>query len=242
MALVRCRALACVTAAIAALGACGDDREPVADPNPPTTVPAEEDVDGPGSSDVAAWCGAARLVREASLAMDLIDPTDADAVEAAITQMVDRSADAAPLAPDEISDDVATSLATMRRLEAAHADVDYELLRADLSAVVAGGGSAEADDRIEAFNAEHCGFTVDATDDAVADPTDDGRVFDPADGPLRDQSIALLVEEGFTEDEAACIFDNIDLSDPNLVNDEEELLALVVTCDLDVERLAGLGG
>jgi hypothetical protein len=247
------RALTCVTAAaIVALGACGDEREPVADPDPPATAPAEEDVAAAAPADLSAWCSAAELLQEAALAMDTIDPTDPDAVEAAITRMIDRTVDAAPLAPDEISEDVATSLATLRLLDAALIDVDYEIVRADLTAVVAGGGSADADDRIAAFNAEHCGFPDRTADgDAageVADAAggdgevDDGEVFDPADGPLRDQSIALLVEEGFTEEEAGCIFDNIDLTDPDLANDEERLLELVVTCDLDVERLSGLDG
>ena len=103
-----------------------------------------------------------------------------------------------------------------------------------------------ANDRIEAFNAEACGLEpIDGGDQVASgdDPADPGApVFDPANGSIRDQTVALFVSRGFTEDEAGCLFDNMDLQDPELATNQESLLALVEACDLDLERLAGLGG
>lgn len=247
-------------AVLLAAPACGGDDEPVADtgvatgvdPGADTAVDpdVDADADADGSSNEApsgdpGWCAAARKVQEASLAMDVIDPTDPEAVEAAITLMLERAEAAAPLAPPELVADVGASLELMRRLDAALAEVGYDFVRADLSGVLDGGASSAANDRIEEYNAERCGLTLPGGEDGEdGDPGGhtDGPVFDPADGPVRDQTIALLVDEGFTEDEAACLFDHIDLSDPDFATDEERLVQLVETCGLDVERLMELGG
>lgn len=260
------RSLATLAAVALVLVACDGDRDPVLDPDPPAAAddaadvaddvadddggavdgeeaaaPSEEPVIDPEFAD---WCTAARSVREATVAMDEIDPTDPASVEGALTQLRERTEAAAPLAPDEIADDVAVSLDLLRRVDDALAAADYDFVRADLSTIAGDDGASEAaDDRIEAFNAEACGIPPMA--DAAADDetaSADGPVLDPADGPVRDQTIALLVERGFTEAEAACLFDNIDLNDPDLSTDQEALLALIATCDLDLERLSGLGG
>lgn len=234
----------------AALAACAADREPVADPVQPTTSaapPTTTSTTLPVDPTFADWCDAAIGVRAATDAMDAIDPTDADAVEEALAMMIEQTAAAAPLAPDEIADDVATSQDLLTRLDEALAAADYDFLSADLSAVAGDDAAEVANDRVEAFNVEHCGFVPsdDGADGGDADPTtatDDAPVFDPADGSVRDQTIALLESRGFTAEEAGCLFDNMNLDDPNLANDQEALLALVETCDIDLQRLAGLGG
>ena len=113
----------------AVLVACSGDREPVADLEQPDAAgedASDEDVatstSAPTDPTRTEWCAAARSVREATAAMNIIDPTDPGAVEGALTLMVERTGAAAPLAPDEIAADVAVSLDLLERLDDALAD------------------------------------------------------------------------------------------------------------------------
>jgi hypothetical protein len=65
--------------------------------------------------------------------------------------------------------------------------------------------------------------------------------FDP-DSPLRQQFLAYLVTCGFTEPEAACLFDHLDFTDPAVAGGEPDAMAPAFEeCRIDVERLAEIG-
>lgn len=213
---------------VALVGCSGSDdpvAEPVAEPeSTTTTAPRPEGYD-------SEWCVSARRVAAASSVMDAVDPTDATAVEEAVTEMLAEAEAAAPLAPPEIAADVESALASFRDIDAALAAVDYDLLRADLAGVAEDSGPSE---RVDAYNVEVCGLEPDEPS-----LTGNGSAVDPADGPIRDQLIETLVERGFTVEEAGCVIDNVDVSDPQRMADQAVLLALVETCGIDLERLAG---
>lgn len=208
------------------LVACGPD-DPVVDPDTPpaattTTMPRPEGFD-------SDWCVSARRIALASSVMDAVDPTDAEAVEAAVTEMLAEAEAAAPAAPPEIAADVEEALASFREIDAALAAVDYELLRADLSGVADDQGASE---RVDAYNVEICGLEPD-----VDDGTTSGSGFDPTEGPIRDQLIETFVARGLTPEEAACIVDNVDVTDAEQMRDEQVLLEMIETCQIDLERL-----
>ena len=180
------------------------------------------------------WCDAAREVRDATLAMDSVDPTDPAAVEESLTVMIERTQAAAAVAPPEVADDVAAVLELMQQLDRVLAEADYDFLEADPSGVVDEDGTEEANARIDAFNARACGLDP---IEQEAEPTSsiDGEA-------IREQAIQVFVDQGFTQEEAACLFDNLDLDDPDLATDEEAMFELIQVCDLDLERLAGTMG
>jgi hypothetical protein len=66
--------------------------------------------------------------------------------------------------------------------------------------------------------------------------------FDP-DAPLRDQFVGYLVGCGFTEPEAACLFDQLDFDDPAVLAGEPDAMAPAFeACGIDVGRMAEIGG
>lgn len=216
-------------ACLVVLAACSDERDPVADPTPPTSSV----LDDAGGDDLDTWCAAARDVRDATAAMDSVDPTDPEAVEEALAEMIARSEAALDVAPAEIADDVRAVLGLVQELDRVLASADYDFLEADPDDIVADGGADEANSRIAAFNADRCG--LEAVEDVPATAPVDREA-------LRERAIEVFVEQGFTETEAACLFDNMDLDDPNLATDDEAMLELIQVCDLDLERLSGAGG
>lgn len=226
---------------LAVLVACADDREPVADPDPRGAGAATTGTSvGEPDVETAAWCDAAGGVRDATSALDGVEPTDPAGVEAALSELILRTEAAVEVAPDEIADDVRASLDLVQQLDRALADVDYDFLAADPSGFTTGADAAEAKARVDAFNLEACGIEP-VAEDADVDAGADVPAIDRE--TLRDQAIAIFVEQGFTAEEAACLFDNMDLDDPGLATDETAMLALVERCELDLERLgATVGG
>ncbi len=214
-----------------------------------TTGPAtvdEPDSDGTNADTVtftgdpnSQWCVASRELDGANDLFSDVDFTDAEAVEAAVDQMISTYEDVAPLAPPELVDDVAISLGAIKQLEAALIAADYDLLNADLSALT-DDASRGSDDNIEAYNEQVCGIVSD--DDGTADGGDAGGDFDPLDGTIREQAVTTMVGLGFTEAEAGCFIDNVDLTDPNLASDTNTIVAVFELCDIDLARFAELGG
>lgn len=164
--------------------------------------------------------------------MDVVDPTDPAAVETAVTEMLAAAESAAPLAPAEIADDVDAALASFREIAAALAEVEYDLLRADLAGIADDPGPSE---RVDAYNVEVCGLSP-----VVRGGSSGG--LDPAAGPLRGQLVDTLVASGFTVDEANCVLDNVDVLDVTQWQDEQVLADVVSTCGIDLERLAASAG
>lgn len=203
---------------------------------------------GPSESTGDPWCATARAVREAGSALDVIDASAPAQVEAAVGQLVDRLDAAEAVAPVQIAGAVAVTAASARELQALLSAVGYEIVRVDLSSVL--GPENEAASRsIDDYNVEVCGFAPSSSTEASAeaggdggDGGDGGVVFDPADGPIRDQAIGLLVDEGFTPDQAACLFDALDLADAAALSDPAAEAELLDRCDIDPAQLPEADG
>ena len=187
------------------------------------------------------WCVAARDVEAASDRFEVIGFGDPEQVEETMGEMLELFEFAKPFAPSELAADVEISFEAFQDVAAALRAADYDFINADLSGLDDLDGSIEAaNDRIEQYNVQVCGFDPAGLDDV--DAGDDGPGFDPAAGTIREQVIAELVSQGFTAAEAECLFDKIDFDDPELFADTEALIALFSECGIGIERLAELGG
>jgi hypothetical protein len=72
-------------------------------------------------------------------------------------------------------------------------------------------------------------------------PCSAAPTFDP-DSPLRQQFLAYLVTCGFTEPEAACLFDHLDFTDPAVAGGDPDAMAPAFEeCRIDGGRLAEIG-
>lgn len=192
---------------------------------PPRTVP-------PTTVDVAAWCAVAAEVEAIDRLAPSPDPADVEVRVAARVEAIER---AVAVAPPDLVDDVVLALDETRMVDAALADVGYDLLLVDLS-VLDGElveGSDAASLRIQRFNERECGISP-----VVDNGADDALV--PSDGSLFDQFVDELVAQGFTSDEAECIFANLDFSDVEALDDEETVLDAIEACGITLERLAEL--
>ena len=199
---------------VVGLAACGGSAADIADSDDPYD---------------SAWCVSARESQEASDAIDAVDPNDPEAVKEAVTEMLAEAEGAAPLAPPDIAADVAESLETFRQLDAALASVEYDLVRADLTGIA---DDLSATERVDAYNAEVCG--VDFGPEPTTSPS-----MDLSSGSVRDQIVAGLVQQGFTEDEAECVLDSIDPAEAATMTEEEILAGVIVSCGIDVESSSG---
>ena len=202
---------------------------------PPTTLPATT-VDA-----FADWCDVARDVEALSAEGDALDFTDPTAVESFLGRLVPALEEAATVAPDAIADDVGTSAELAVELRDALAETDYDMLTADLSVIDDRGDERDAATAaIDEFNAEHCGIPIDdPAGDSGDDASDDDVSF--ADGSLRDQFIRQLVDTGFTLQEAACIFGELDFSATDSFDDPAVLGPVFETCGIGVDRLEEIG-
>ena len=62
------------------------------------------------------------------------------------------------------------------------------------------------------------------------------------DRPLREQFVDYLAACGFTQPEAACLFDHLDFEDPAvLAGDPDAMVPAFETCRIDVDRMAEIG-
>lgn len=241
---------------LVALPACsGDDSsddagdEPAAEAAPSQTEPSVVPTSAPPTSStttspptspptttnpMADWCALAVAIEEVDDLGDELSPTDPSAVEEYFALFLPLLGEAVGIAPSEIADAVRTSNEIANEANDALAAVDYDLLALDLSVITARDAENEAaTDAIEAFNEEQCGIPRDADEDGSAD---DELLLDQ--GSLRDQFVASLVDAGFTDDEAACIFGEIDFASAPSLEDPAVISAIFDTCDISLERLA----
>ena len=187
------------------------------------------------------WCVAARDVEAASDRFEVIGFGDPEQVEQTMGEMLELFELAKPFAPPELAADIEISFEAFQDVAAALRAADYDFINADLSGLDDLDGSIQAaNERIEQYNVQVCGFDPAGLDDV--ETGDDGPGFDPAAGTIREQVIAELVSQGFTAAEAECLFDKIDFDDPELFADTEALIALFSECGIGIERLAQLGG
>lgn len=211
-----------------ALAACGDD-------------------DG-GSASVDAWCDLSRELDSGETPLDdEATMTDPDSAREAFEEFNEILDDASDAAPDEISDDFETLRDGFREFEDAFADADYNFMDLDMS--VFEGLEAEMDeasDAIDQFNEEECGIesdgddtdTTEATGGEGDDDATDDTGFDVGDGTIREQMVEQFVASGFTEEEANCIADNLDIA---AGGDASAMMDVFSECGIDLERMAELG-
>jgi hypothetical protein len=183
------------------------------------------------------WCVAARDVEAASDRFEVVGFGDPEQVESTMGELLEQFEFAKQYAPPELAADLEVSFSAFQDVAAALRAADYDFINADLSGLQDLDGSIQAaNERIEQYNVQVCGF------DPAGLDAGDGGGFDPAAGTIREQVIAELVSQGFTTDEAECLFDKIDFDDPDLLADTEALIALFSECGIGIERLAELGG
>jgi hypothetical protein len=217
-----------------ATGSDGSDEVTAADGDDSDTV-----FSGDADSD---WCVAARDI---DVLVDRLDSeefnvADPAAVEAAFSSIVTEFENARDLAPDEIADDVQTSLEGFAMLTDELEAVDWDFLDADLTVIEELDAEMdESSDRIGRYNEEVCGIAYAAADDESAS-ADDGS-FDPGAGTAREQMEVGLVELGFTAEEAACIVDNVDIAGYMDTNDDNIIVDAFDACEIPISRLVELG-
>ncbi len=120
--------------------------------------------------------------------------------------------------------------------------MSIRLLGAVAALVFAGACGSDADDGGDAAAAP-----AETTEEAGPsdDDLDDGSDFDADAGSVREQTIAGLVGIGYTEEEATCVFEAIDFSDPSSFNEVERYQEILAGCGISPERileLLGAGG
>jgi hypothetical protein len=125
------------------------------------------------------------------------------------------------------------------------AETGFDMLTADLSVIDERGEERDvAGAEVEEFNAEFCGMPIDddsgeeSGEDSDEESDDD---FSFGEGSLRDQFIGQLVTTGFTLPEAACIFDELDFSDIDSLDEPAVLGPVFDTCGIDAERIEEIG-
>lgn len=115
----------------------------------------------PAPASGAAWCATAQRLNELTTAFRQLDAADAAAVEVSLAAILDELAVIADVAPAEVAGDLAVSTQAFGLLDAALAEVDYDLDAADLTDLDARADAIEvANDRIRAYNAAECGIDI----------------------------------------------------------------------------------
>jgi len=218
---------------------------PTAEPIPePTRAPAE-----PLASQAEAvaavtsagdWCAAAEAIEAGTSVIDSPNLSDPVELEQSYMQANAVVNAASPLAPAEIAQDWNFTVDMFGQLSAAFEDADWDVRRVDASALQGFDFQMqEATYRIEKYNFDTCAI---GTDPGEAPTPDDTQPVEVPPGSVRDQTIQGLIGAGFTEEEAACVFDNLDLTDLQSLNDPAAMGALLQTCGIPIERLLELGG
>jgi hypothetical protein len=191
---------------------------------------------GDGGS-AEAWCDLAREVEDAPDPFGGDETPSPETMKAAFTDLLDVFERAEKAAPDEIKDDVTTSLNAFREFNDALAAADYNFLDIDLSSIQQVMNDAEAaGDRIEAYNARECGIEP-STSDSVADDSSDGTL---PQGSVRDLIMQQFIELGLTEEQATCVADNVD--ETAFGGDEidpSQMMDLFSQCGVDPTQLGG---
>ncbi|MCO4833632.1 MAG: hypothetical protein KC481_08230 [Acidimicrobiaceae bacterium] len=229
-----------------------------ADADAATAVPDEEPTSAPTESDPGAakairavaqadnWCEAAAVVDEGVEALDTLFFGDPVVLERGLTQALAVMTASARLVPNEIADDLDQTIEGFGALVTALEDVNWTFIDLDLGIIEELGGAMEvATYNIEAYNFTECGIGLDPglppviAEDGTTEGSDDLPEFE---GTIRDQAVLGLVEAGFTEAEANCLFENLDFTDPAVLEDVTALLEVFTDCGISLDRLAQLGG
>ncbi len=231
-------------------GTDGSDPEPAQAAEPTeAAAPTEAPVPTVDTSSAAAqvgsgdWCTAAQLIEDRFDNIELLGFTDPEALEAAYTDAYTIINQARAIAPPVIAADVDITIDGVEVLIAALDAADWNFLDVDLGVLDALDVPLEtASYNIEKYNFDVCGIGEEPSEpDIIDDPvgTDDDA---PLTGTARDQVIQSLVGSGFTSEEAGCILDRIDFTDPEALADPTAFFDVFSDCGISLDRLSQLGG
>lgn len=192
------------------------------------------------------WCEAASAVEEGTGALDDLNFSDPVLLEQGLTQALAVITTSKRLVPNAIAGDLDQSIEAFTTLVVALEDVNWSFIDLDLGIIEGLDGPMElATYNIEAYNFNECGIGTDPglppviRDDGTVEGSDDIPEFD---GTVREQVVLGLVQGGFSEDEANCIVENLDLANPEALSDPSQLLTVFADCGISLDRLAQLGG
>jgi hypothetical protein len=201
-------------------------------PSPPATEPERRFTGDPDSQ----WCVVSRRISDIDEDFEELFLAGPDAVESYMSDFMGLVEQGVEVAPPEVADAAATLLDAFRALDEAFAAAGYDPFDTDLSVLDERDTEmTAANDVIERYNADVCGIESDEDDDAA-----DDNDFDPTAGTIREQAIAEFVAQGFTEDEAICIFDSIDFTNPDVLDDMAAISEILTACGIDFERMMEL--
>ena len=197
------------------------------------------------------WCAAAPLIEDGFDQIENVDFSNTGALEAVYTGAFSLLLEIQPLAPSEIEDDVAQTVAGFESLLGAFVDAEWNVFDIELSAFDEISDDLDvAGFNIEEYNFAECGIGEDPGEppagDSASDSAGDSIGEDPAtdlefDGTLREQIEQSFVDAGFTDDEATCVMDNFDFTDQEALADPTNILGVFRDCDIPLDRLGSLG-
>ena len=251
LSLKKFRALLAVGALFVA--ACGSDDAEPSGASADTQAPADADVSGHG--DGSDFCDFVERTQDTDELLESITGDPAE-LEEAMTELRSRVEALADVAPGEIGDDVKLFTDGILKLVDALDAADYDFLDADLAFLedeqLAQSISA-ATERIDEYSGDRCGIelgvsgdepsTSDQDDEDVGGDDASGDDFSLEGGTIREQLLEQFVGFGFTQDEANCLVEQIDVSNVDvLAGDPAEVLAMFEDCDIPLTKLAELGG
>lgn len=222
----------------------GGDAPPPTQPPAPTTPPANNPAGAFLLSD--DWCEAARQVEDEFDTLEFLDPNNPATLEQTYTQIVAIMGEAQRIAPPELQAPLATVLAGFTTINQELAAVGWSFLDLDVSVIEnLDDQMSQATFDIERYNFEVCGIDngFDPADDPSLQPPD--PTFGdtpPLEGSFRDQAVEGLVQSGFTPDEANCLLDRLDFTDPAAFSDPNALFEVFSACGISLDRLGQLGG
>ena len=184
------------------------------------------------------WC---RLSLEIDMsdALDNLGYVSPDRTEIEMAEFLGLLEQAAEVAPPELDQSVQTSLAAFKTLFEALRDFDYDVIALlddpEALATINDQSAQTAGDTISAYNEAECGIAdEESTDNAALDDLIDA-------GGITSVFVDQLVTNGFTQEEADCIAENLDLSALLTGPDQATITAVTLEC-VSVERLEELGG
>ena len=227
--------------------------EPADDPEPEevddSTDTTVEDAQAETALALAAvqdaddWCSAADAVENGTSAIENVDFADPEALETTYTGVLAVVTASARLAPPEIAGDVETSIGGFRLLTEALEEAEWNFFDLDLGIINDLDAEMQtATYNIERYNFDVCGIGEDPGEAPTAEELEADALDLPAEGTVRDQAVLALIEAGFTEEEADCIFNGIDFTDPEAFGDVNLILEVFGDCGIALDRLAELGG
>lgn len=218
--------LTALTVVLAACGGSANVAVTVAAPTTTTTAAADSE-----------WCGLSLEIKM-SEALDNLGYVSPDQTETEMAEFLGLLEQAAEVAPPEIDESVQTSLTAFRTLFEALRDFDYNVIALfddpEALATINDQSAQTAGDAISAYNELECGIPDESS-------SDDAALTDLIDaGGITSVFVDQLVANGFTQEEADCIAENLDLSELLTGADQAAITAVTLEC-VSVSRLEELG-